>query len=89
MQEKIGNGHNVEVDRFVEDLKAVVKDGQALLKAGLGSVREKARYGAETTGRYAREKPYQTIGIAFAAGVAFGILAAGMLRHSPEMEEED
>ncbi len=85
--EKTGNGHNVDVDRFVDDLKAVVRDGQALLKAGLGTVREKARLGAETTGRYAREKPYQTIGIAFAAGVAFGLLASSLLRGSSEEED--
>ncbi len=78
MEKKAGNGPNVDVDRFVEDLKAVVRDGQALLRAGVGTVKEQMQVGAETTGRLVRERPYYTLGMVFGAGVIVGLLASGM-----------
>ena len=90
MREKTGNGHNINLEQFLEDIKVVVRDGQELLKAGLSTVKEQARVGAESTGRVARERPYQTVGIAFGLGVLVGLLASGALAsRSSEAEEED
>jgi len=80
MRDKIENGQTMDIERFLEDLKLVLRDGQELLRAGVGRIREQARFGAERTGTYAREKPYQTIGIAFGVGIIAGLLAAGMLK---------
>lgn len=80
----------MDIERLLEDLKAVLRDGQELLRAGVGRIKEQARSGAEKTSVYAREKPYQTIGIAFGIGILAGLLAAGMLKGgSSEEEQED
>ncbi len=89
MREKTGNGHNVDLDRFLEDIKSVVRDGQELLKAGVGTLKEQARVGAERTGTYVREKPYQTVGVAFGLGVLAGMLVAGMFRGQSEEQEAE
>jgi len=80
MRDKIENGQTMDIERFLEDLKLVLRDGQELLRAGVGKIREQARLGAERTGTYDREKKYKTIGIAFGVGILAGLLAAGMLK---------
>ena len=49
MRTKSGNGHNVDLDQFMDDLKVVVKDGQELLRAGVSTARTQALAGARTT----------------------------------------
>jgi ElaB/YqjD/DUF883 family membrane-anchored ribosome-binding protein len=88
MQEKTGNGHSLEVEQFLADLKAVVRDGQELLRVGLKAVQEQARAGAQSTERFARERPYETLGIAFAVGLLVGMLASGSLGGKAGREEE-
>jgi ElaB/YqjD/DUF883 family membrane-anchored ribosome-binding protein len=51
-------------ERLVDDLKAVVQRAQ-----------EKAVERAKAADKVIRERPYQTIGIAFALGVLIGVLA--------------
>ncbi len=86
---KTGNGHNVDLERFLEDIKTVVRDGQELLKAGAGEVREKALYGARTTDKAIRQSPYETIGIVFGIGIIVGLLATGIFSgQRREMIEE-
>lgn len=75
---KTGNGHNVDIETFLEDIKTVVRDGQELLKAGAGQVREKAAYGARETDEAIRRSPYQTIAIVFGVGLIVGLLASGI-----------
>ena len=87
MRHKIGNGHSVDLDTFLEDIKTVVRDGQELLKTGAGEVKQKAIYGARTTDRAIRKNPYQTIGIVFGVGIVVGLLASGMLSRGSEMDE--
>lgn len=77
MRTKTGNGHNIDLEQFLEDIKVVVRDGEALLKAGASEFRQKAIAGAQTTERLVHERPYQAIGIAFGLGVIVGLLAAG------------
>jgi ElaB/YqjD/DUF883 family membrane-anchored ribosome-binding protein len=88
MSEKTGNGHNVDLEQFLEDIKVVVRDGQELLKAGLSTMRERARAGAETTGQVVRERPYQTMGLAFGAGVIVGLLACEVWARRAERDED-
>ena len=79
MQTRTGNGHNAELQRFYDDLKRVVQDGEELLKNGFTSVREQAKVAADKTDQVVRDRPYQTVGIAFGLGIAVGILAAGLM----------
>ena len=85
---KTGNGHNVDIDTFLEDIKTVVRDGQELLKLSAGQVKEKAVYGARETDRAIRRNPYQTIGLIFGVGLIVGLLASGAFSGRMEIEEE-
>jgi ElaB/YqjD/DUF883 family membrane-anchored ribosome-binding protein len=88
MRTKAGNGHNVNVDQFLEDIKTVVRDGEQLLKAGVSGVREKALARVKITDRAVRKYPYQTLGIVFSLGVVVGILATGMFTGAEEAEQD-
>ncbi len=88
MSEKTGNGHN-ELEHLLDDLKAVVRDGQELLKASVGTFKERARYGAEKTNAFVREKPYYGIGAAFGLGLLAGLLVAGMFKGGGSEEQEE
>ena len=70
---KTGNGHNVEVSQFLEDLKTVVREGQDLLKSGFGGLKEQTLSGVETATEFARESPYKAVGIGFALGLCAGL----------------
>ncbi len=76
-----------QIDKFLNDLKTVLRDGQDLLKTGVGTVRERAVSGAQCTDRLVRERPYQSMGIVFGLGVLVGVLAVGML--SRDSSEKD
>ena len=89
MRHKTGNGHTVNLETFLEDIQTVVRDGQELLKAGAGEVKQKAIYGAQTTDRAIRKSPYQTIGIVFGVGLVVGLLASGLFSGGSEQEESD
>ena len=90
MREKTEDGHNmnVELEKFLEDIKTVVRDGQTLLKAGVGTVKERATAGAESTQRIVRERPYQSMGVAFGLGLAVGLLVSFSMRSGSESEED-
>jgi ElaB/YqjD/DUF883 family membrane-anchored ribosome-binding protein len=90
MRTKSGNGHSVDLDQFMEDLKVVVKDGQELLRAGVSTAKSQAVASARTTDQAVRQNPYQTMAIVFGAGLLIGILSSGILGGgSHEDEEED
>ena len=88
MRTKIGNGNNVNIDQFVEDLKVVVKDGEELLKAGMSTAKERAIAGARTTDKAVRQHPYQTLGIVFGLGVLIGVLSSGLRGRGEEYYED-
>ncbi len=88
MTEKTGNGHQAELEQFLADLKAVLRDGQHLLKVGAGTAREQARIGAEKAGQLARERPYETLGVAFGVGFLAGLLITGLFGGRSEVEED-
>jgi ElaB/YqjD/DUF883 family membrane-anchored ribosome-binding protein len=83
---KSGNGHNVDLEQFLADIKTVVKDGEELLKVGVSQVKERALMGAKTTDRTVREHPYKTLGAVFGLGVMVGILAVGLFTGEEEAD---
>ncbi len=89
MSEKTGNGHNVNLEMLLEDLKTVVKDGQELLRASYGTIKERTRYGVERTNTFVHEKPYYSLGAAFGLGLVAGLLVAGLFKGGSEETDED
>jgi ElaB/YqjD/DUF883 family membrane-anchored ribosome-binding protein len=83
------NGHNVNLERLMEDIKAVVRDGEELLKTGMSGVKERAIAGAKTTDRAMREYPYQTIGAVFGLGLLLGVMASGVFTRNRQEERDD
>ena len=88
------------MEKLLEDLKEVVRDGEDLLRAGADEIgaqgaaareklaaalemaketrrrlQERTVEGAKAADRYIRRNPYQTIGIAFGAGLLIGLFA--------------
>lgn len=76
----------MDIQQFLDDIKTVVQDGQELLKAGAGEMKERAIAGARTTDRAIRQSPYQTLGIIFGVGIIVGLLASGILSGGSEEE---
>jgi ElaB/YqjD/DUF883 family membrane-anchored ribosome-binding protein len=87
MRTKSGNGHNVDFEQLIEDLKTVVHDGEELLKAGVSTVKERALSGAQTTDRVVRENPYKSLGILFGVGLLLGVLATAMMTREQQSED--
>jgi ElaB/YqjD/DUF883 family membrane-anchored ribosome-binding protein len=90
MRTKSENGHNVDMEQFLDDIKAVVQDGEELLKAGVTTVKARAIDRAKQPDRVVRQYPYQSLGIVFGLGLVLGLLAVGMFTGGgQEMEEEN
>ncbi len=88
MREKTGNGHQVDVEQFLEDIKTVVRDGQELLRAGMSTVKERMLAQAQSTRQVASEKPYAALGIAFTVGLVAGLVLSGSFsRHEETIED--
>jgi len=87
MRTKSGNGHNVQLEQFIEDLKTVVQDGQDLIRSSASGLKEKATLSARGTDQMVREHPYQSIGVMFGVGVLVGLMAYGLLTRESEMDE--
>ena len=81
------DGNGVDLKRFVDDLRAVLEDGQELLRSGISGIKEKAAIAGETTGRLTRERPYQAIGAAFGLGLVLGLIAAGIFSGREEKSQ--
>ncbi len=67
----------MEIERFLDDIKAVIRDGQELLKAGAGGIQQQTVAGLTQTDRLAREFPYGAIGLAFGVGILVGLAFSG------------
>ena len=89
MRTKTGNGHKVDLERLLEDLKTVVHDGEQLLKAGVTTFKQRALTGVQTTDRAVREHPYHSLGLVFGLGLLAGLLALGLFTREEEIEMED
>ncbi|HEV2394184.1 MAG TPA: hypothetical protein VG146_17665 [Verrucomicrobiae bacterium] len=74
MSETSENGQSAAVERLVEDIKVVVRDGQDLLRAGVANMREVARTRAEMAAQRVRERPYQSLSLVFGIGLALGAM---------------
>lgn len=79
MRHKTGNGRSIKLEQFLEDIKAMVHDGEELLKGGAGEIREKALAGARSTDRVIRDHPYEVLGIVFGLGFIAGLITAGTI----------
>jgi ElaB/YqjD/DUF883 family membrane-anchored ribosome-binding protein len=79
---------SVELQKFLDDLKAVVRDGEALLKVGATGLRQRAEAGARSTDQLVRGHPYETVGLLFGVGLIVGLLASGAFGHSSGRENE-
>ena len=77
----------MNLDRLLDDIKVVVRDGQELLKSSYSGVKEQAIERARITDRAVREHPYQTLGIVFGVGLLLGVLAYAMCTRESGMEE--
>lgn len=86
MRNRSGNGHSVSVEKFLDDLKTVVRDGEKLLKAGAREIKDRTVSTAESTDQLVRRNPYKTLGIVLGIGLVVGLIAANAL--SSQMEEE-
>jgi ElaB/YqjD/DUF883 family membrane-anchored ribosome-binding protein len=86
MRTKSGNGHKVDLEQLMEDLKTVVRDGEELLKAGVSTVKAHAITSARSTDRVVREHPYQTVALVFGLGVMLGLLAFGLYQREQESD---
>lgn len=84
MREKSANGLNLDLAKFLEDIRTVVRDGEELLKVGVSGVKERAVSGARSTEERVREHPYQSMLIVFGLGVLVGALTAGMVTREGE-----
>lgn len=87
MRTKSGNGHGVQLEQFIEDLKTVVQDGQDLIRSSASGLKEGALTSARSTDKLVRDHPYQSIGIMFGVGVLVGLLAFGLLSRESGTEE--
>jgi len=88
MRTKTGNGHKVDLEQLLEDLKVVLHDGEVLLRSGVSSVKERASAGARSADLLVRENPYRTVAIVFGLGVILGVAAMGLFRGAPETETD-
>src|SRR5262249_34759185 len=88
MGTKGGNGKEINLQQFVQDVKTVVHDGEALLKAGMAEAKKRAVSGAKSTDRVVRLHPYHSLGVVFGLGVFVGVLAVSMFLSSSSEEEE-
>ena len=88
MRHKTGNGHNVSLEQFLDDIKTVVQDGEQLLKAGAVEAKQRAIAGAQSTDKMIRSHPYQTLGLLFGLGVLAGLLMSGAFSAGSEETED-
>ena len=79
MRAKAAENREVDLAKFLDDIQAVVRDGQQLLKTSLTGIKERASAGMQSTDRALHERPYPPIGLAFGIGIVLGIMAVGML----------
>ena len=88
MQAESGNGPTVDWDHFLNDLRAVVHDGEELLKTGFVRAKQRAAAGAQAGDRLVRERPYQSLAVGFGLGLLAGFLISRSLRRPSEAEAE-
>ncbi len=84
METRPGDAQNVDVEKFLQHIKTVVRDGQQLLRVGIQRFGERAQSSASSTNRLVRENPYPSVGVAFGVGLIVGYLAHEWFRRRSE-----
>jgi ElaB/YqjD/DUF883 family membrane-anchored ribosome-binding protein len=87
MRAKTVENREVDLAQFLDDIQAMMRHGQQLLKTGLSGMKDRALTGVEFTDRAVHERPYQPIGLAFGVGIIVGLIAAGMMTRQSEPDE--
>jgi ElaB/YqjD/DUF883 family membrane-anchored ribosome-binding protein len=75
---ELSNGRSATLQQLINDLKVVVRDGEALMRSGAGQLKERAVAGAKSTDEKIRRNPYPSMGIVFGLGLAVGLLAISL-----------
>jgi ElaB/YqjD/DUF883 family membrane-anchored ribosome-binding protein len=88
MRHKTGNGHNVNLEKFLDDIKTVVHDGEELLKVSARELKGKAVSSAKSTDQIVRSHPYQTLGIMLGLGLIVGLMVTGTFSSHVDEEED-
>jgi ElaB/YqjD/DUF883 family membrane-anchored ribosome-binding protein len=88
-QTDLGNGSSVNLQQLINDLKAVVNDGEVLLKTGATQLKEKAAAKARATDESIRRNPYPSMGIVFGLGILLGILALNLGKTNHRVRREE
>lgn len=88
METRFRNGYHTQMERVCDDVKNVVRDSEEWLRSGVETVKQQARTAVEKADQAMRERPYETLGVAFGVGLLFGVLAAGWLSAGQREELE-
>ncbi len=83
------NGHKTNLEQLLNDVKAVVRDGQEWLRIGATELRERTRVRAQSADQLVRGNPYRAVGVALAIGLVAGLLIGRPSRSEPEGEIEN
>jgi hypothetical protein len=78
MEPEKQDGNAMTLQRLVDDLRVVIRDGEELLKSGAGRLQQTARARARATDESIRRNPYPSMGVVFGLGLLVGILASNM-----------
>jgi ElaB/YqjD/DUF883 family membrane-anchored ribosome-binding protein len=73
------NGNAMTLQRLVDDLRVVVRDGEALLKERLGQLEQQVRAHAQAADANIRRNPYPGMVVVFGLGFVAGILARELI----------
>ena len=83
------NGHKANFEQLLNDVKAVVRDGQEWVKISATELKEQARVRARTTDQLVRRNPYRVLGVAFTIGLVAGLIMCGRSRSEAEADLQD
>ncbi len=89
MPNETGNGNAMTLQRLLDDLKIVVRDGEELLKSRAAYLKRKTIERARAADQGIRKNPYAGIGAGFALGFALGLLAHGLTSRASEVVKQE
>jgi ElaB/YqjD/DUF883 family membrane-anchored ribosome-binding protein len=75
MRDHTDSESDVDLQQLMNDVKVMLRDGQELLRVCATTVGRQAKVGAESAERWAKERPYHALAVAFGVGLLFGMLS--------------